>query len=114
MTFILQVYDDEGLLACRPVSETHFQTAGGGSGPHTLHDVLSGEQKRIRAAFPKLPSEPIEFSGTGDRSWLTVFLGNAPQSSFMIHKSAFNTLHDISAEKCKKKKNSNGFEIKCS
>lgn len=39
----VQVHDDEGLLACRAVSEAHVQTAGGGSGPLPGHDIQSGQ-----------------------------------------------------------------------
>lgn len=70
--FLLKVYDDERLLACRSISETHFQTAGGRSRPHPLYDVQSGEKLNQN----------------------------------IIHKSAFNTSHDISAVLGKKKKKS--------
>lgn len=34
-TLLPQVHDDEGLLARRPVSQTHLSAAGGRSGPHS-------------------------------------------------------------------------------
>lgn len=39
----MQVYDDEGLLACCALSETHIQTAGGGFGSLPGHDIQPGE-----------------------------------------------------------------------
>lgn len=39
----LQVYDDEGLLACCALSQTHIQTAGGGFGSLSGHDIQPGE-----------------------------------------------------------------------
>lgn len=39
----LQVYDDEGLLACCALSETHIQTAGRGPRPLPRHDSQPGQ-----------------------------------------------------------------------
>lgn len=43
ITWSLQVYDDEGLLACCALSKTHIQTAG--RGPRSLpgHDIQPGQ-----------------------------------------------------------------------
>lgn len=44
---LLQVHDDEGLLARCSLSEAHVQTVGGGSGSLSGHDVQPGESSSL-------------------------------------------------------------------
>lgn len=43
ISWSLQVYDDEGLLACCALSETHIQTAGRGLRSLPGHDIQPGQ-----------------------------------------------------------------------